>query len=199
MTGNTVDISGKELTIMDTTLRDGEQTSGVSFKEGEKLSVAKVLLEDVKVDRIEIASARVSEGEFKGARRVLQWATEKGHLGKVEILGFVDDKISLNWIKDAGGKVINLLCKGSLKHVTEQLRKTPEQHVADIRNVIANAAEMGIEVNIYLEDWSNGMRNSKEYVHFMVQNLKDERIQRIMLPDTLGILDPDKPTIFAVK
>jgi D-citramalate synthase len=192
MTGNTVDISGKELTIMDTTLRDGEQTSGVSFKEGEKLSVAKVLLEDVKVDRIEIASARVSEGEFKGARRVLQWAAGKGHLGKVEILGFVDDKISLNWIKDAGGKVINLLCKGSLKHVTEQLRKTPEQHVADIRNVIANAAEMGIEVNIYLEDWSNGMRNSKEYVHFMVQNLKDERIQRIMLPDTLGILDPDE-------
>lgn len=192
MTGNTVDISGKEMTIMDTTLRDGEQTSGVSFKEGEKLSVAKVLLEDVKVDRIEIASARVSEGEFKGARRVLQWATEKGHLGKVEILGFVDDKISLNWIKDAGGKVINLLCKGSLKHVTEQLRKTPEQHVADIKNVIANAAEMGIEVNIYLEDWSNGMRNSKEYVHFMVQNLKDEKIQRIMLPDTLGILDPDE-------
>lgn len=192
MTGNTVDISGKELTIMDTTLRDGEQTSGVSFKEGEKLSVAKVLLEDVKVDRIEIASARVSEGEFKGARRVLQWAADKGHLGKVEILGFVDDKISLNWIKDAGGKVINLLCKGSLKHVTEQLRKTPEQHVADIKNVIANAAEMGIEVNIYLEDWSNGMRNSKEYVHFMVQNLKDERIQRIMLPDTLGILDPDE-------
>ncbi|NCB08627.1 MAG: 2-isopropylmalate synthase [Bacteroidia bacterium] len=177
---------------MDTTLRDGEQTSGVSFKEGEKLSVAKVLLEDVKIDRIEIASARVSEGEFKGARRVLQWAAEKGHLGKVEILGFVDDKISLNWIKDAGGKVINLLCKGSLKHVTEQLRKTPEQHVADIKNVIANAAEMGIEVNIYLEDWSNGMRNSKEYVHFMVQNLKDEKIQRIMLPDTLGILDPDE-------
>ena len=192
MTGNTVDISGKEMTIMDTTLRDGEQTSGVSFKEGEKLSVAKVLLEDVKVDRIEIASARVSEGEFKGARRVLQWAAEKGHLGKVEILGFVDDKISLNWIKDAGGKVINLLCKGSLKHVTEQLRKTPEQHVADIKNVIANAAEMGIKVNIYLEDWSNGMRNSKEYVHFMVQNLKDEKIQRIMLPDTLGILDPDE-------
>lgn len=192
MTGNTVDISGKEMTIMDTTLRDGEQTSGVSFKEGEKLSVAKVLLEDVKVDRIEIASARVSEGEFKGARRVLQWAAEKGHLGKVEILGFVDDKISLNWIKDAGGKVINLLCKGSLKHVTEQLRKTPEQHVADIKNVITNAAEMGIKVNIYLEDWSNGMRNSKEYVHFMVQNLKDEKIQRIMLPDTLGILDPDE-------
>ncbi len=130
MTGKTVEISGKNLTIMDTTLRDGEQTSGVSFSEGEKLSVAKVLLDDVKVDRIEIASARVSEGEFKGTKRVMQWAKEKGHLEKIEVLGFVDDKISLQWIADAGGKVINLLCKGSLKHVTEQLRKTPEQHVS---------------------------------------------------------------------
>ncbi len=192
MTGRTVEISGKHLTIMDTTLRDGEQTSGVSFSEGEKLSVAKVLLEDVRVDRIEIASARVSEGEFKGATRVLKWAAEKGFLEKIEILGFVDNKISLQWIADAGGKVINLLCKGSYKHVTEQLRKTPEEHVSDIKKVLANALEMGIKVNIYLEDWSNGMRNSKDYVHFMVSQLKDENIERIMLPDTLGILDPDE-------
>lgn len=177
---------------MDTTLRDGEQTSGVAFRHGEKLSVTKVLLEDVKVDRIEIASARVSEGEFKGTQRVMQWAKEKGHLDKVEVLGFVDDRVSLQWIADAGGKVLNLLCKGSLKHVTEQLRKTPEQHIADIKKVLSNAAEMGIKVNIYLEDWSNGMRKSKDYVHFMIRSLKDENIERIMLPDTLGILDPDE-------
>jgi len=192
MTGTTVETEKKQLTIMDTTLRDGEQTTGVSFSEGEKLSVAKVLLEDVRVDRIEIASARVSEGEFKGAKRVLGWAAEKGYAGRVEILGFVDDRISLQWIADAGGKVMNLLCKGSLKHVTGQLRKTPEQHLADIKKVIANAEEMGIKINIYLEDWSNGMRNSKDYVHFMIKNLMKEKVERIMLPDTLGILNPDE-------
>ncbi len=192
MTGKTVEVSGKHLTIMDTTLRDGEQTTGVSFSEGEKLSVAKVLLEDVRVDRIEIASARVSDGEFKGTQRVMKWAAEKGFLEKIEVLGFVDDKVSLQWIADAGGKVINLLCKGSYKHVTEQLRKTPEQHIADIRKVLKNAEEMGILVNVYLEDWSNGMRSSKDYVHFMVSSLKEEKIERIMLPDTLGILDPDE-------
>ena len=192
MTGKTVEVEGKCLTIMDTTLRDGEQTTGVSFSEGEKLSVAKVLLEDVKVDRIEIASARVSEGEFRGTQKVMKWAAEKGHIEKVEVLGFVDDMVSLQWIADAGGKVINLLCKGSYKHVTEQLRKTPEQHISDIRKVIANADKMGIRVNIYLEDWSNGMRSSKDYVHLMVKSLKDEKVDRIMLPDTLGILDPDE-------
>jgi len=192
MTGKTVEVEGKRLTIMDTTLRDGEQTTGVSFSETEKLSVAKVLLEDVKVDRIEIASARVSDGEFRGTQKVMSWAAEKGHLHKIEVLGFVDDMVSLKWIQDAGGKVINLLCKGSYKHVTEQLRKTPEQHVDDIRKVIANAERMGIKVNIYLEDWSNGMRSSKDYVHFMISALKDEKVDRIMLPDTLGILDPDE-------
>lgn len=177
---------------MDTTLRDGEQTSGVSFTDKEKLSVARILLEDVKVDRIEIASARVSEGEFAAAKRVMEWAGEKGRLHQIEILGFVDGKISLDWINAAGGKVLNLLCKGSYKHVTQQLRKTPEQHIEDIKKTIAYADEIGIQVNVYLEDWSNGMRNSKDYVHFMVGELLKLNIDRLMLPDTLGILDPDE-------
>ncbi|MDP2890002.1 MAG: alpha-isopropylmalate synthase regulatory domain-containing protein [Bacteroidota bacterium] len=180
------------LSIMDTTLRDGEQTSGVSFTDKEKLGVARILLEDVKVDRIEIASARVSDGEFAAAKRVMEWAKEKGRLHQVEILGFVDGKISLDWINSAGGKVLNLLCKGSYKHVTQQLRKTPEQHIEDIKKSIAYADELGIRVNVYLEDWSNGMRNSKDYVHFMVGELLKLNIDRIMLPDTLGILDPDE-------
>jgi D-citramalate synthase len=134
----------------------------------------------------------VSEGEFKGTQKVMQWAAQKGHLDKIEVLGFVDGRISLEWIAKAGGKVINLLCKGSYKHVTEQLRKTPEQHVADIKQVLSYADEMGIRVNVYLEDWSNGMRSSKDYVHFMISSLKDEKVERFMLPDTLGILDPDE-------
>ena len=47
--------------IMDSTLRDGEQTSGVSFLPHEKLMIARKLLSDVNVDRIEVASARVSD------------------------------------------------------------------------------------------------------------------------------------------
>jgi D-citramalate synthase len=178
-----------EITIMDTTLRDGEQTSGVSFTATEKLNIAKVLLEELNVDRIEVASARVSEGEYQGARKIFTWARENGYIERVEVLGFIDGDVSLKWIKDAGGKVDNLLMKGSLKHVQNQLRKTPEQHIADVKEVLRLAREMKIRMNVYFEDWSNGMRNSPEYVYMLLDALKDESIERFMLPDTLGILN----------
>jgi D-citramalate synthase len=178
--------------IMDTTLRDGEQTSGVSYTATEKLNIAKMLLDEVKVDRIEIASARISDGEFEGASKILKWAADNDYLDRVEILGFVDDNRSLDWISSVGGKVVNLLCKGSLKHVQGQLRKTPEQHVSDIRGVLKHAKKLGIKVNVYFEDWSNGMSDSPDYVFYLVDALKDENIERFMLPDTLGVLNPDE-------
>lgn len=175
---------------MDTTLRDGEQTSGVSFAAHEKLSIAQVLLNDLGVNRVEVASARVSDGEFEAVKRMAAWAERTGNLHKLEVLGFVDGDASLNWIESAGCCVVNLLCKGSYKHVTEQLRKLPEQHIADIRSVVSLATEKAIEVNIYLEDWSNGIKNSPDYVFQLVDALKDLPIRRFMLPDTLGILNP---------
>ena len=60
----------RSVEILDTTLRDGEQTSGVAFSASEKLAIARKLIEEVLVDRIEIASARVSEGEFKCVQQV---------------------------------------------------------------------------------------------------------------------------------
>lgn len=176
--------------IMDTTLRDGEQTSGVSFVPHEKLMIARLLLEELRVDRVEVASARVSEGEMEAVRNICQWAKKRHVLDRVEVLGFVDNGTSLQWIQKAGGKVINLLTKGSLKHCQAQLKKTPEEHIADIRNAVKMADEMGIAVNVYLEDWSNGMKDSPDYVFQLMDGLIDTSIRRYMLPDTLGILNP---------
>ena len=184
---------------MDTTLRDGEQTQGVSYSPLEKLHIAKLLLKDLKVDRIEVASARVSSGEFEAIRKITEWARHNNILEKVEVLGFVDGEVSLNWIRNAGGKVVNLLCKGSLRHLEKQLRKTPEQHVSDIREIINKAESFEMQINIYLEDWSNGMISSEDYVLFMLDSLKNENIRRFMLPDTLGILNPDQTYAFCKK
>lgn len=184
----TLKMKARTVEIMDTTLRDGEQTSGVSFSASEKLTLAKLLLEELKVDRIEVASARVSEGELKAVQSITEWAQSEGYISKVEVLTFVDNGVSLDWMVEAGAKVQNLLTKGSLNHLTHQLKKTPEQHFSDIAAVIQNAQELGIETNVYLEDWSNGMRNSKEYVYQFLDFLTAQPIKRILLPDTLGVL-----------
>ena len=180
----------RNIEIMDTTLRDGEQTNGVSFSASEKLTIAKLLLEELHVDRIEIASTRVSEGEYKAVKNITSWAVEAGFIDKVEVLSFVDKGLSIDWMVETGARVQNLLTKGSLNHLTHQLKKTPEQHFQEISESIGIALEHGIETNVYLEDWSNGMRNSPQYVFQFLDFLSGQPVKRILLPDTLGVLTP---------
>ena len=149
-----------------------------------------MLLTEVKVDRIEVASARVSEGEFQAVKKIVEWAKSKGLIDKIEVLTFVDGDTSINWMIETGAKVMNLLTKGSLNHLTHQLKKTPEQHFKEISAVIALAAKNNIACNVYLEDWSNGMRHSPEYVYQYIDFLSTQPVKRILLPDTLGILIP---------
>lgn len=184
---------------MDSTLRDGEQTSGVSFLPHEKLMMARMLIGDVNVDRIEVASARVSEGEKDAVRMVCRYAASVGKLNRVEVLGFVDGHKSIDWIDECGCRVMNLLAKGSLKHCTQQLKKTPEEHIDDIYRSLAYAAQKNIVVNLYLEDWSSGMKDSPDYVFHMMDALVESGIKRFLLPDTLGILNPMQVTEFFVK
>jgi len=180
--------------IMDTTLRDGEQTSGVSFSPSEKLTIAQLLLTELEVDRIEIASARVSEGELAAVKSITKWAKANGLLNRIEVLTFVDGDVSVQWMQQAGAKVMNLLTKGSLNHLTHQLKKKPEQHFEEIAAVVALGKKKGLECNVYLEDWSNGMRHSRDYVYQYLDFLKGLPIKRVMLPDTLGILIPSEVT-----
>jgi D-citramalate synthase len=180
----------RKIEIMDTTLRDGEQTSGVSFSISEKLTITQLLLEELRVDRVEVASARVSDGEFASVKAIMDWANANGYTSKIEVLSFVDRGISIDWMNKAGVKVQNLLTKGSLNHLTHQLKKTPEQHFAEIGEVIALAKTHGIATNVYLEDWSNGMRNSPDYVYQYIDFISTQTVDRVMLPDTLGVLTP---------
>ncbi len=178
--------------IMDTTLRDGEQTQGVSYSASEKLDIAKALLKQVGVDRIEIASAGVSEGEQQAVKAINQWAETEGLLNQVEVLGFINGTKSVDWIVQAGGKVLNLLVKGSEKHCQEQLNQCIEQHISLIRQTIDYALQQDLSVNVYLEDWSNGYKDKPEYVFELMDALVQMPIVHFMLPDTLGVMSPDE-------
>src|SRR3546814_9639649 len=91
---------------------------------------------------------------------------------------------------------MNLLTKGSRNHLTHQIKRTPQQHCSEVASVIALARKNGLECNIYLEDWSNGMRCSRDYVFQYLDFLKDQPVKRIMLPDTLGVLIPSEVAEF---
>ena len=176
--------------ILDTTLRDGEQTSEVSFSTAEKMTITRLLLNDLHVPRIEVASARVSEGERRTVERICAWAKGIGRLEAIEVLGFADGGRSVEWIRSTGGRVINLLSKGSERHCRLQLGQTPEEHFALIAAEVERAVQAGLTVNLYLEDWSNGMKQSRAYVMDMMKALCHLPIRRFMLPDTLGVLNP---------
>ena len=171
--------------ILDTTLRDGEQTPGVAFTPKEKLDIAR-MLRRLKVDRVEIGSARVSEGEAEGVKKIVDWSSSHDNPEKLEILGFVDGGRSVEWIRNTGVQVINLLCKGSRNHCEIQLKKSPERHFSDIRREIERAVGAGLKVNLYLEDWSSGVSDSFDYVLTQISFLKDLPVDRFMLCDTLG-------------
>jgi len=182
---------GKRIEVMDTTLRDGEQTPDIAYSPAEKLQLARMLLGEVKVDRIEIAGTRVSEGERQATRRITTWARKNRALQRVEVLGYCDGKKSVDWIAGAGGKVLNLLTKGSERHCREQLGRTPEQHWKDAANTLAYAKKKRLTVNVYLEDWSQGVRESPDYVVRMMAALLEHPVKRVYLPDTLGVFGPD--------
>ena len=113
----------RSLEIMDTTLRDGEQTSGVSYSPKEKLTIAKLLLDELKIDRIEVASARVSEGELNSVKQITSWAKKNKKIKSIEVLTFLDDGKSIKWLLDSGCSVQNLLTKGSINHLKYQQSK----------------------------------------------------------------------------
>ena len=143
--------------VMDTTLRDGEQTPDVAYTPAEKLQLARLLLLDVGVDRIEIASTRVSEGEWEAARLVTGWARKQRALSRVEILGYCDGRTSAEWIVGAGGKVVNLLVKGSERHCTTQLGSADSRGITsgpasdhhDIKHMITSISVFTIKECVF--------------------------------------------------
>jgi (R)-citramalate synthase len=183
--------------VMDTTLRDGEQTAAVNYTPDEKVVVAEALLR-CGVDAVEIASARISDGEAEAVRRTTEWARSCGLVDRIEILGFVDGTKSVDWIVQNGGRVLNLLAKGSEHHCRVQLGKEPGEHFQDIAGTVRYADQCGLRVNAYLEDWSQGMRDSQEYVMALAACISELPVKRMMLADTLGVLTPEKAEAYVL-
>ncbi len=181
---------GAYLEIMDTTLRDGEQVSGVSYTAEEKFTIARFILEKLRVDRIEVCSALSSEEDLNAAKRISIFAEEKMKKPfAVEALAFMNSA-SVEWLKKANVRTANLLVKGSLVHLKKQLRMKPEEQNKLIKDIVEEMKEAKMRVHVYLEDVSYGIQEDKNFVYSLLEALSDLDVDRIMLPDTRGILAP---------
>ena len=181
----------RHIAVMDTTLRDGEQTPHVAYSPAEKLQIARMLLDDVGVDRIEVASAGASDAEGEAVERIVEWARSAGQLERIEVLGFCDGARSPRWIAERGARRMNLLTKGSEAHCRQQLLKTPAEHFVDAEASLTAARSCGVVVaGAYLEDFSRGFSAGPAYVFELTERLLARGVQRVFLADTLGCLAP---------
>ena len=178
--------------ILDTTLRDGEQSPGVSFTPEQRFNLAEKLIKILNVDRIEIGSALSSDSDLAAFKRIAEWANEEGYQNRLEILTYVDHTRSVDWLKDVPCETLGLLCKSSVEHCQIQLGKKPEEHIYDITRTLEYIYENKRQANIFLEDWSRGYEKSKDYVENLLDSVSSFPVKRIYLCDTLGVLSPDK-------
>lgn len=189
--------TNSSVSFLDTTLRDGEQTPGVSFRPDEKLEIAKSVF-DLGVDRVEVCSAGASQDDSEALKKIIGWAKKNNLEDGVEALTFVS-KRNTDWLRKRGCKVSNLLVKGNLRQVRGQLRKTGQEHLQDVLEVLDYSRDLGT-TNVYLEDWSRGMKNSWEFIKKLISNLrKSGLVNRLMLCDTVGILSPTEVESYLSK
>ncbi len=172
-----------DVRILDTTLRDGEQTPGVSLTPDEKLRIA-IKLDELGVDVIEAGSAITSEGEREGIKKVANEGL------KAEICSFARAvKIDIDAALQCDVESVHLVIPTSDLHIKHKLRKTREQ-VKDL--AITNteyALDHGLLVELSAED---STRSDYNYLTQLFKEGIEAGAKRICACDTVGMLTPEK-------
>jgi D-citramalate synthase len=180
----------RRILILDTTLRDGEQTPGVALTPEEKVRIAQAL-DDLGVDIIEAGSVATSEGERKAIREI-------SRLGlKAEVCTFARAlKEDLNEAVRADVDSVHLVVPASDLHLKYRLRKSREDMKKIAGECIDYALSHGLGVEFSLED---ATRASEDFVRELVELGIDHGANRICLCDTVGILTPDRARSFYAR
>ena len=168
--------------VLDTTLRDGEQTPGVSLTSNEKLRIA-TKLDEIGVDFIEAGSAITSEGERESIKEIA------GQNFNAEILSFSRPlNADIDYCIDCDVDAINLVVPTSDLHIEDKLKTTREKLLDLSNNAIDYCKDHGLIVELSAEDAS---RSDVDFLKSVYINAIDNDVDRICVCDTVGILTPD--------
>ena len=168
--------------ILDTTLRDGEQTPGVSLTASEKFRIASKL-DEIGIDFIEAGSAITSEGERDSIKEI----TNQGF--NAEILSFSRPlKGDIDYCLDCNVDAINLVVPTSELHIADKLKVTRDELLDLSNNAVEYCKDHGLIVELSAEDAS---RSDIDFLRLVYNNAIERGADRICVCDTVGILTPD--------
>ena len=168
--------------VLDTTLRDGEQTPGVSLTSLEKLRIA-TKLDEIGIDYIEAGSAITSDGERQSIKEI----TKQGF--NAEILSFSRPlTVDIDYCLECDVDAVNLVVPTSDLHITDKLKTTHDKLIELSNNAIDYCKDHGLTVELSAEDAS---RSSLDFLRKVYINAIEHNVDRLCVCDTVGILTPD--------
>lgn len=170
-----------EITIVDTTLRDGEQTAGIVFTRQEKITIAH-LLNKAGIKEIEVGIPAMGQDEQNVIRDIVNLDLSSTLLAWNR-LNLEDIKASIN----CGIQFVHISAPVSDIHLEFKLRKSKEWLLDKLKRAISYALEKGCRVSVGAEDSS---RADLEFLKHFARTAKAEGAERLRFADTLGILDP---------
>jgi len=168
---------------MDTTLRDGEQTPGISFKPDEKLWIARKL-DGLGVDVIEAGSAVTSQGERKGIKKIANENLSAEVSSYTRML-----KSDVDSALECGVDSIHLVVPASKLHIEKKLKKSTGDILDSTIEVTEYAKDHGLTVELSGEDAS---RSELSFLKEIFTRGVDAGADRLCYCDTVGVLTPEK-------
>ncbi|MEA4901965.1 homocitrate synthase [Desulfitobacterium sp.] len=171
----------KHLTIVDTTLRDGEQTAGVVFSNQEKLMIAR-MLDDLGVQQIEAGIPVMGGDEQRVIKEIAKLGLNASIMGWNRAV-IKDIQKSL----DCGCDAVAISISTSDIHIEHKLRTTREDVLERMIKATEFAKQNGVYISVNAEDAS---RTDMDFLVQFAREAKKAGADRLRYCDTVGILDP---------
>jgi len=171
--------------IFDTTLRDGEQSPGISLDVGEKLEIAEQLGR-LGVDVIEAGFPIASDGDFEAVEAISR-AVRGPVIAALSRTGFKDVDRAWEAVQHAARPRIHVFIATSLIHMKKKLRMTEDQVKAEVAAGVGRAASYTKDVEYSPED---GSRSDIDFMCDVLQIAVDNGATTLNIPDTVGYAVP---------
>lgn len=172
---------GKKIYIVDTTLRDGEQTAGVVFANQEKIRIAKYL-DELGVDQIEVGVPVMGGDEKQAIRAICKLGLKASIMGwNRAVVSDIQESI------DCGVDAVAISISTSDIHIKYKLQTTPEDVLERMVKAVEFAKKQNVYISVNAEDAS---RSDMNYLIEFARNAKQAGADRLRYCDTVGVLEP---------